>query len=268
MPNPIVGAIASVAGGVIGSKGAKSAAKSAAASEQAGIDFQRESRDLALGYNKPYRDAGYNALSALMDMAGLSRPPPSTTQPNATESAGSGEFRLESIPGGKGAMRRVPVGSGARKTTQPVGPGGDAPDMGGFAKYDWQKNNPGYAFRLEEGQRATENLLRSAGMLNSGKGLRAITRYGQDYASNEYDKAWGRLSAIAGLGGNAVTSGNQIIGNSANSIQQGYSNIGQAGAAGAVGSANAWSGAVNDAAVAFGDWLGKKPVGSGPVIRV
>lgn len=226
MSDPVTAAVVgvgSVASGAMSAKAAKKAAQRATDAEMAGIDFQRESRDLALDYQKPARDAGYAALAALMDMSGLSRP----TSTTGTSSSGGS----------------VNVGEAS---------GADVPDMGSFPKYDWQTNDPGYAFRLQEGQTATENMLRSAGLLNSGKALRVATRYGQDYASNEYDKAWGRLSALAGLGANAVSSGNASIGNTGNAVQQGYSNIGGAKAAGTIGQANAWSGAINDMASGYG----------------
>lgn len=248
MPNPVAAiAGASVVSGVMGAKGSKDAAKTAANSEKAGIDFQRESRDLSLAYQKPGRDAGYQALAALMDMAGLSRPSTATPTPTGTTGSGSTGAYVTMRDGWR--KRRLPVEGGAL----PEKPS-DIPDMGAFDQYDWRSSNPGYEFRLSEGQRATESMLRSAGMLNSGKGLRAITRYGQDYASNEYDKVWGRLSSIAGIGTAAINSGNASIGNAANSVQQGYSNIGQANAAGKVGEANAWSGAVSDAIGMYGMW--------------
>lgn len=221
MPNPVTGAVvggASIASGAMSASAAKKAGKQAANAEMAGIDFQRESRDLALGYQKPARDAGYAALAALMDMSGLSRPSSGATTSGDT--------------------------------------GADVPDMGSFPKYDWQANDPGYAFRLQEGQTATENMLRGAGLLNSGKALRVATRYGQDYASGEYDKSWARLSALAGFGGSAVSSGNTTIGNAANSVQQGYGRIGDAKVAGTIGQANAWAGVLNDAGSGFGKYMG------------
>lgn len=45
---------------------------------------------------------------------------------------------------------------------------------------------PGYAFRKEEGQKGVENSAAARGGLLSGAALKAIQRYGQDFASNEY----------------------------------------------------------------------------------
>ena len=326
---------ATVASGLIGANAAKDASAAATASTQQGIDFQRESRDIALSNQAPYRDAGYTALNALMDMSGLQRPASRTGNPeflgginqqNPADPGRSYEYSvgnklLEGMgidvpdlfgnvaskvfgrtksknrplsqrtvdelladikanpdqyddneefkafmdaqrPGAKKQMYQAVQKAGlsvfANKPTSPVaGATGDE-------KYDWQKNNPGYDFRMQEGQKATENMLRSAGMMNSGKALRAITRYGQDYASNEFNNAFARLSSIAGLGPPAIASSNATLGNTANSIQQGYSQIGQANAYGQIGQANAWGGAITDAAGTFGDWMGSRRQGGGP----
>jgi len=94
------------------------------------------------------------------------------------------------------------------------------------------QGDPGYQFRLAEGNKAINNAAAARGMGNSGRTLKELSRYGQDYASNEYgnayNRAFSRLSTLAGFGsganqgmanaaqnyGNAV-SGNQIgLGNS------------------------------------------------------
>jgi hypothetical protein len=51
------------------------------------------------------------------------------------------------------------------------------------------KSLPGYQFRFDQGKDAIENSAAARGGLLSGNTLRAITDYGQDYASGEYDKA-------------------------------------------------------------------------------
>lgn len=53
---------------------------------------------------------------------------------------------------------------------------------------------PGYQFRLNEGTRALDNSAISKGGLLSGNHLRDILSYGQDYASNEYDKELARYN--------------------------------------------------------------------------
>lgn len=68
---------------------------------------------------------------------------------------------------------------------------------------NWQED-PGYQFRMQEGMKAIQNSASAKGGLNSGATLKALTRYGQDYASNEYQNAYARqynrLSQLAGMG--------------------------------------------------------------------
>jgi len=71
--------------------------------------------------------------------------------------------------------------------------------------------SPGYQFRLDEGQKMMERSAASKGRLLSGGSLKAAHRYGQDYATNEYDnflrRYYDRLrpeQAMAGIGQTAV----------------------------------------------------------------
>jgi len=111
------------------------------------------------------------------------------------------------------------------------------------------KEDPGYQFRLSQGN---DNILSNAaatGSLASGRTLKALTEYGQDYASNEYDKFINRYyqsltpyQSLAGLGqttatnlgqqgistGNAVASNITSAGNNLANLYQGTaSQLGQ-----------------------------------------
>lgn len=118
------------------------------------------------------------------------------------------------------------------------------------------KQDPGYEFRMAEGQKALERSASARGGLFSGAAGKALSRYGQDFASNEYgnaynrfnadrDRRFGRLSSLAGIGQGAT---NQLISGAQNYANQGSQNIiggGNAQAAGRIGQANAWSGAIS-----------------------
>lgn len=95
-----------------------------------------------------------------------------------------------------------------------------------FSMEDFQKD-PGYQFRMQEGQKALENSAAARGGLNSGATLKALSRYGQDFASNEYTNAVNRyntdrttrfnmLSSLAGTGQTANTQIGQAGQNYAN----------------------------------------------------
>lgn len=76
---------------------------------------------------------------------------------------------------------------------------------------DQFKADPGYAFRLSEGQKALDRSAAARGGLISGGALKAATRYGQDMGSQEYTNAFNRyqqeraaklqpLQSLAGVG--------------------------------------------------------------------
>jgi len=52
--------------------------------------------------------------------------------------------------------------------------------------------DPGYAFRLAEGQKALDRQAAARGGLISGSALKAAARYGQDMGSQEYQSAFNR----------------------------------------------------------------------------
>lgn len=86
-----------------------------------------------------------------------------------------------------------------------------------FSMGDFQKD-PGYQFRMDEGQKALERSAAARGGLQSGATMKAISRYGQDYAANEFQNAYNRfnndktnrfnqLATVAGIG---QTANNQV----------------------------------------------------------
>ena len=110
------------------------------------------------------------------------------------------------------------------------------------------RNDPGYKFRMQQGASALENSAAARGGLFSGAAGRALTEYGQNFASNEYQNAYNRdrgdkerffnqLSGISGTG--------QIATRDVNAAGQHYANqfanaqIGMANAQGASGMAQA-----------------------------
>jgi len=117
--------------------------------------------------------------------------------------------------------------------------------------------DPGYGFRLSEGQKMIDRQAAARGGLISGGALKAAARYGQDYASGEYNNAFNRylaernaqlgpLQSLAGVGQSAtnyVGTAAQNMGQAQNQTIQG---IGNARASGYVGGANALTSALGN----------------------
>ena len=121
--------------------------------------------------------------------------------------------------------------------------------------------DPGYAFRLSEGQKALERSAAARGGLISGSAMKAATRYGQDMGSQEYTNAFNRYQAerqarlgpLQSLTGMGQTTAQQLgaagqtnasnIGNyamqGANATAEGYMGAANARASGYMGTANA-----------------------------
>lgn len=55
-----------------------------------------------------------------------------------------------------------------------------------------EQNDPGYAFRLQQGNEALQKSASAGGNLLTGGTAKAIQQYGQDYASNEYSNVYNR----------------------------------------------------------------------------
>ncbi len=53
-------------------------------------------------------------------------------------------------------------------------------------------NEPGYQFRLTQGEQSLQNAKAAQGLIGTGATLKAILGYGQDYAGGEYQNAYNR----------------------------------------------------------------------------
>jgi|DEB19_MinimDraft_3_1074340.scaffolds.fasta_scaffold00061_44 hypothetical protein len=153
-----------------------------------------------------------------------------------------------------------------------LGLGGDAASAGygslgqPFTAEQMQMD-PGYAFRLAEGEKALERMQAARGGLLSGSAIKAGQRYGQEMGSQEYMNAFNRAQALLGtrlgvLGsmyGAGQTAAQQVAGqagqmgtNVGNLLMQG----GQARASGYLGQANALSQALGQGAMGYGLYKG------------
>lgn len=122
-----------------------------------------------------------------------------------------------------------------------------------FTMADFVKD-PGYDFRMQQGMQGLERGASARGGVLSGGALKQAERYGQDYASGEYGKAYdrfnndlttryNRLASIAGTGQTATQQIGQMGTQVAGQLGENYMQAGNARASGYVGSANAINGA-------------------------
>lgn len=138
-----------------------------------------------------------------------------------------------------------------------------------FSIADYQAD-PGYAFRVAEGQRGLNQSAAAAGGLQSGNALKAAARYGQEMGSQEYGNAYNRfnndqstqynrLSNIAGFGQTAnnslASSGANYANQAGNYAMTNGANQGNAALASGNSRASSWTGLGK--ALGGYDWSGK-----------
>lgn len=109
-----------------------------------------------------------------------------------------------------------------------------APLAANYQKFgmDQFRADPGYAFRLSEGQKALDRSAAARGGLISGNALKAAQRYGQDMGSQEYQNAFNRyqternaqLNPLQSLAGVGQTAANQL-GSAASNYGTNMSNL-------------------------------------------
>jgi hypothetical protein len=122
-------------------------------------------------------------------------------------------------------------------------------------------SDPGYQFRLAEGERRLDRQANARGALFSGNQLRAADEYGQGFASNEYndarrrfdedrDQNYNKTMSLADLGYNSTNATNNVINNETTNLRDSFGDFGSTQAHGIAErgaiSANMWQGIFND----------------------
>ena len=174
---------------------------------------------------------------------------PIKNAPLANQGGGVFANSAGSVPQGPA----TPPGTPAPYGTPTENPGG----VEGGYNY---MTDPGYEFRVDEGIRARDRSAAARGGLLSGGYGRQLTRYGQDYASNEYTNVYNRISNIAGLGqvgsqtsANATMYAGGVMGNAA-------SDGAMSSAYGQMAGTNAWANAANQIGqLPWGNVFGNQP---------
>lgn len=206
----LAGPVASVVSGLAGAKASSDAAEIQANAGKDALGLQRYIYEDSKALNKPFYDTGVKGITRMSELLGLS---------GDKKTPGYGEL-----------MRPFDL----------------------VADYE---QDPGYMFRVAEGNKALDRSAAAKGGYNSGRAAKDLMRFGQGEASQEFGNSWNRwksnqtdkfnrMASVAGIGQTAasqVGNAGQNYGQQAGQTMQG---IGNAQAAGRVGSANAWTNAI------------------------
>lgn len=238
MPNPMLAAGGSVASSAYsayaankGTKAQIEAGDRASALEQQSADkqlaLQREIWEKQQADYKPYLEQGTWGINRLGDLMRNQTPAYNTSSGfNAT------------IPMGMGGV--AIIGDGGTKKPTNNANGGQLNNpfdtylaSKGLAGGKFDTSNPAYQFQLKQGQQALDRSSAARGMGASGAQMKAAQQYGQNLASQEYDKQYNRASSefgdyfnrLAGLSqggqqaaGSMAQAGNQYAAGSGNTL--------------------------------------------------
>jgi hypothetical protein len=225
---------------VVGAKASKSAASTqvAAAERAAGVQSEASTEAARIQADAATRAAEIQAASAREAAQIQERiAQQQIEEARRTFEAQRGFLQPYQEPG-LNALARIQAGLGA---------GGE------FARpftMDQFQADPGYAFRLSEGQKALERQAAARGGLISGSALKAAQRFGQEMGSQEFQNAFARaqteranvlnpLFALYGTGAETAGALSGAAGGMGSSIGGFLGQSGQAQAAGLTGAAQA-----------------------------
>ncbi len=255
----------SIVSGVIGSKNASKAADAQASAAQDAADESARQYDLSREDLAPYRQSGYNALSALNYEMGLGPAPGITPEvleipgQEIVQAANSAES-TSPILDVRSAWERLGIPKGESTTT--TGPSRfmvngryfdtreeaqAAADAATF-EYSGFQETPGYQYNLDQGQKAIQRRAAVTGQRLGGGTLLRLQEHAQGSANQEYGNYLNRLSGLAGTGQTAVNTGAALGAQNASTVGNALMAGGNARASGYAGQTSALNGTLNNLA--------------------
>lgn len=135
------------------------------------------------------------------------------------------------------------------------GLGTDAENADAMRRF--KESTPDYGFGFDEGKRAVEGQLAAGGVGRFGGGaLKALDRYGQNYATQRFGDWRQGLNNPAGIGGGAVQQGNQASQNYSNAYGANTMAAGDARASGYIRNGAIWGPMASDMENRAGEYAG------------
>ena len=107
------------------------------------------------------------------------------------------------------------------------------------------ESDPMYQWRMQQGQQALERNMAARGGLLGGAALKELTRYGQGFASNEFQNQFNRLATLAGYGSQAGSAMNQYGQNMATAFGNAQGDMANAQNSGLLGATSAITNGIN-----------------------
>ena len=255
----VVGGVANAA---IGASAAQSAASQQAGAAENAQQISQNEFNTITQQEQPFMQGGYGALSSLEYGLGI---PGSGGSPITTPTQNGYDPSSGYTIGGSGAIGRLLPGGGTTSTPAAGGTGlGYGSLLSPFTAQTMQQYSPAYNFQLGQGMQGVLNGDAANSGALSGSANKDLISFNQNYANTAFNNAfnqyqtqqgniYSRLAGVAQLGQAAATNTGQQGTALAGQAAQSATNIGTAQAAGTVGAANAYSGALSS--MSYLPWL-------------
>jgi hypothetical protein len=253
MPALAVVAGATLVGGAMQSKAASKASKAQTAAANASLAAEERMYNQSREDLSPYRQAGYAATNALSSGLGLGTFDRNSIAEQLKTSNPS--LFATTAPEGEDYTPEQNAAIDAE-----IGKLQSSPDYGSLSKKftinDYQAD-PGYQFRLDEGNKAINAAQSARGNFYSGAALKEANKYNSNMASQEYGSAYDRwvnqqnnqfnkLQSVAGTGAGATNTQAQLNQGYAGSQGNIYGQLGSSQANTAINQGNIYSGMVSN----------------------
>lgn len=282
---------AAVVGGAVQANSAKRASDKQAAAEGQALNLQNQQLNLSRADQQPWVETGRDALSLIRSGLGMAprgadlqidRNDPRYKEifqniydrvnqehiqrygVNVGIGSGDGEYANQI-----NAIHQDAANEFAKKYATPQA--GDGNPMVGslirpFTTADFENdpvNQLSFKYGMDLGTKAIDRGAGASGLRNSGATLKALTRFGQDYAGskanesrnrfmNFQDTIYNRLAGLSGTGQTATTQTGAMGVNTANNIGNILTAGGNARGAAAIAQGNAYGGTLNNVANYYG----------------
>jgi len=254
----VIGAVGSIASGLINKKSSKDAAKAqtdaASGSNQVLLDMFNQSR----ADYEPWRQAGLTGLNEYMSLLGLPTGSVQSASVNPAQAylAANPDVAADSHFAQNPYEHYLQYGQKEGRTwgAVPTAASNKDPATAQQDAFNRFRATPGYQFNMQEGVRALDSSANASGGLFSGKAGKALTKYGQGLADNTYNDYMNRLGSLSGVGQTATNSVAGLGQSTAQGVGSNLLSAGNARASGILGAGQANSNTLNNLGYFANQW--------------
>lgn len=229
-----------LASGVIGAAATKSAAGTQAQGTADALAEQQREYDTSMGLQQNAISTGDTARNKLAGLLGLNTTGTAAGFDGAAYLAANPDVAANATFAANPYQHYTEYGQAEGRAYTPT-----ANASGTDSASSVLASDPGYAFRLQQGQQAIDNKAAAGGSYFSGAALKAASAYNSGQASQEYGNYVNQLSSLAGAGQTASNAASNTASTYGTNVANTTTAGANAQAASTIAGGNALTGSIN-----------------------